>query len=183
MDHGENLWRYADLEVLRPNNMWAGLQTYEHFVDNIENLMASSIYMPFAMVLPATGEAVGSSSFMDVRMEHRSLEIGGTWIAAPYQRTFINPSAKLLMLIHAFENLGCIRVQFRTDLRNIQSQKAMEKLGCVKEGTMRQHTICYDGYQRSTVFYSILDSEWPAVKEKLLDRLVRIQLDNPSDLK
>jgi RimJ/RimL family protein N-acetyltransferase len=177
VDHAESLWRLADLDVLRPNNMWADLQTYERLVANIEGLMASTIHMPFAMVLQETGEAVGSSSFMDIRMEHKGLEIGGTWIGAPYQGTFVNPSAKFLMLSHAFENLGCIRVQLKTDLRNIQSQKAMEKLGCVKEGVLRQHTICYDGYQRSTVMYSILDSEWPEVRAKLEARISASKLD------
>ena len=171
LDHAEDLWANSDPAIRNPNNMWAGHTSFDSFADNVDSLVKSRIYMPFAMVLADTGEAIGSSSYLDIRLEHKALEVGGTWIARRYQQTFVNPEAKLMMLTHAFENLGCFRVQLKTDERNIQSQKAMEKLGCTREGVLRDHLICFDGYRRSSVMYSILDSEWPDVKRRLLERL------------
>ncbi len=108
---------------------------------------------------------------MDVRPAHRGLEIGYTWIARAYQGTRVNPECKYLLLRHAFEKLGAIRVQLKTDGRNLQSQHAIEKLGAVKEGVLRKHLILPDGYVRDTVMYSITDSEWPHVKSRLEARL------------
>ena len=123
------------------------------------------------MVLRDTGQAVGVSSYTDVRPEHRGLEIGGTWIGRTYQRTAVNPECKYLMLRHAFENLGAVRVQLKTDSRNTQSQRAIEKLGAQKEGVLRKHIILPDGYVRDTVMYSITVEEWPEVRVGLEDRL------------
>jgi len=95
------------------------------------------------------------------------LEIGGTWYAPAFQRTGVNTESKYLLLGHAFEDLGCLRVQFRTDVRNLRSQKAIERLGAASEGVLRDHMILPDGTVRSSVIYSILKDEWPAVKANL----------------
>ncbi|MFZ5911980.1 MAG: GNAT family N-acetyltransferase, partial [Chloroflexota bacterium] len=93
--------------------------------------------------------------------EHRGLEIGGTWYGRAFRRTAVNTESKYLLLRHAFETLGCIRVQFKADLRNVRSQQAIERIGAVKEGVLRNHIILPDGRLRDSVFYSILDTEWP----------------------
>jgi len=129
----------------------------------------------FAIVDKSREKPVGSTSFMDIRAENRGLEIGSTWLAPVDQGTAINPEAKLLLLTHAFEELSAIRVQFRTDSRNVQSQRAIEKLGAVRDGVFRHDTIMLDGYLRDSVFYSILAGEWPAVKSKLVDRLMALE--------
>lgn len=125
----------------------------------------------FAIRLRADGALVGSSSLLDFRPVHRGVEIGYTWIAKRWQRTFVNPEAKLLLLRHAFVDLDMVRVQLKTDARNHQSQAAMEKLGCVREGVLRKHMILPDGHIRDTVLYSITADEWPAVEARLQTRL------------
>ena len=169
--HLEALWRHVSPELFQYMNFWWWGSTLKEFSEVARAIIARPDLVTFAMVLAESGEPVGSSAYLDIRPEHRALEIGATWISPAYQATFVNPSAKLLMLSHAFEELGCIRVQFKTDARNVQSQGAMEKLGCNKEGVLRKHVICRDGYIRDSVFYSIVDSEWPEVKERLLARL------------
>jgi RimJ/RimL family protein N-acetyltransferase len=108
---------------------------------------------------------------MDIRPRNRGLEIGGTWYAVAHQRTAANTECKFLLLKHAFETLGCIRVQFKTDLRNERSQRAIERIGAVKEGVLRNHMIKPDGSLRHSVYYSIIDTEWPAVKQLLEAKL------------
>ena len=152
-------------------NFWWWGESFEEFASVARAIMNRPDLVTFAMVIAETGEPVGSSAYLEIRPEHKSLEIGATWVCKRFQQTFVNPSAKLLMLGHAFEDLGCIRVQFKTDARNIQSQRAMEKLGCKKEGVLRKHVICRDGYIRDSVYYSVIDSEWPDVKAQLLERL------------
>lgn len=127
--------------------------------------------IPFAIVLADTGEAVGSSSFISLRREHKSVEIGWTWLGAAWQGSGINTEAKFLMLQHAFGALQANRVEFRTDERNLRSQRALEKIGATREGCLRAHTIMPDGFVRNTVYYSITWQEWPAVKALLLSRM------------
>jgi len=141
------------------------------FREQIRGLTAGGGFCLFATVLKETGRAIGMTSYLDIRPEHRSLEIGFTWIGAQWHGTAVNPEAKWLLLEHAFEKLGAVRVQLKTDLRNLQSQKAIEKLGAVKEGVLRKHMTLPDGHIRDTVMYSITDEEWPAVKARLLARL------------
>ena len=103
------------------------------------------------------------------------LEIGGTWYGTEFQRTAVNTECKYLLLSHAFETLGAIRVQLKTDLRNERSQKAIERIGAKKEGILRNHMILPDGRYRHSVFYSILDTEWPEVKKNLLEMMDRYE--------
>jgi len=121
----------------------------------------------FAVIDTATGQAVGVTSLMDIRRGDRGLEIGGTWLTPRVWRSAVNSECKYLLLRHAFEVLGCIRVQLKTDSRNTRSQRAIERLGAVKEGVLRKHMILHDGYTRDTVMYSIVDDEWPVVKARL----------------
>ncbi len=125
----------------------------------------------FAVIHLPTGRAIGSTRYLDIRPEHRGLEIGGTWYGLAYQGTAVNPECKYLLMRHAFETLGAIRVQFKTDLRNERSQRALERLGLVKEGVLRDNIITPSGYVRSSVYYSVLAAEWPAMKARLEARL------------
>jgi len=141
---------------------------FERFIGEL--VVANSI-QPFVIRLRSSGCAIGSTSFMNIQPDARSLEIGMTWIQHQHRRTAVNPEAKLLLLEHAFERLHAIRVQLKTDKRNIASQGAIVKLGAVYEGTLRQHGIQRNGTIRDTVMFSILDSEWPHVRAMLLERL------------
>jgi RimJ/RimL family protein N-acetyltransferase len=169
--HFESLWKHSEPEMFQYMSFWWAAEDREQFFHMAAKAASKPGAVPLAMVLQESGEAVGSSTFFDIRPEHRSLEVGATWISPQFQRSFVNPEAKLLMLQHAFETLGCIRVQLKTDSRNIQSQRAMEKLGCKKEGVLRNHMILADGHYRDSVYYSIIESEWPQVKQSLLDRI------------
>lgn len=129
--------------------------------------------LPFTVILERTGRAIGATRYIDIRPVDRGVEIGGTWYAVDHQRTAVNTECKFLLLKHAFETLGCIRVQFKTDMRNEVSQRAIERLGAVKEGVFRNHMLLLDGTIRHSVYYSIIDSEWPKVKANLVQKLDR----------
>lgn len=130
-------------------------------------------YVAWATVDAATGRAVGSTRFGDIAPEHGRVEIGWTWIAPSHQRRATNTEAKLLQLTYAFDVLGATRVALKTDGRNLRSQAAIERLGAQREGALRRHMRMPDGFIRDTVYFSILDDEWPAVKARLEERLAR----------
>jgi RimJ/RimL family protein N-acetyltransferase len=123
--------------------------------------------LPFVAIHRASGRVAGATRYLNIMPYDRGLEIGGTWYGPEFQRTPVNTECKYLLLRHAFETLGCIRVQLKTDLRNERSQKAIERIGAVKEGVLRNHMILPDGHIRHSVFYSILDTEWPDVRKRL----------------
>jgi RimJ/RimL family protein N-acetyltransferase len=127
--------------------------------------------LPFAQVERAGGRVVGSTRLGSLEPRHRRAEIGWTWIAAPWQRTAINTEAKLLLLGHAFEALGCLRVELKTDARNARSRAAILRLGATEEGTLRRHMITEGGHVRDSVYFSILAEEWPRVRDALGARL------------
>jgi RimJ/RimL family protein N-acetyltransferase len=127
--------------------------------------------LPFATVLRGEGRAVGSTRFGSIDMANRHVEIGWTWIGCPWQRTIVNTEAKYLMLRHAFEDLRCLRVEFKTDVLNERSRKAILRLGAKEEGTFRNHIVTESGRIRDSVFYSIIEAEWPSVRERLERRL------------
>ncbi len=129
--------------------------------------------LPFATVDRATGRAVGSTRYMAIALEHLRLEIGWTWLAPAWQGTALNTEAKLLQLEHAFERVGCRRVEFKTDARNERSRAALEAIGARFEGIFRKHMIMADGRQRDSAYYSIVDDEWPQVRAGLQERLAR----------
>jgi RimJ/RimL family protein N-acetyltransferase len=127
----------------------------------------SRLDLPFVVVHLASGRVAGATRYLNISPEHRGLEIGGTWYGLEFQRTAVNTECKYLLLRHAFETLGCIRVQFKTDLRNERSQRAIERIGAKREGVLRNHMILPDGRFRDSVYFSITDTEWPEVKKRL----------------
>lgn len=128
--------------------------------------------LPFVVIHLGSGRIAGATRYLNIVPKDRGLEIGGTWYGLEFQRTPVNTECKYLLLRHAFETLGCIRVQLKTDLRNERSQKAIERIGAVKEGILRNHMILPDGRYRHSVFYSIIDTEWTAVKKRLEEMMV-----------
>ena len=129
--------------------------------------------LPFVVIHLASGRVAGATRYMNIMPKDRGLEVGGTWYGIEFQRTAVNTECKYLLFRHAFETLGCIRVQLKTDSRNERSQKAIERIGAIKEGVLRNHMILPDGYFRHSVFYSVLDSEWDVVKKRLEEMLAR----------
>jgi len=125
----------------------------------------------FATVEQNSGRAIGSTRFMNIDRVNRRVEIGSTWIAPPWQRTAVNTEAKYLMLRHAFEVWKCMRVELKTDALNTKSRNAILRIGAKEEGTLRRHLLTHTGRVRDTVYFSILDHEWPEVKAKLEARL------------
>ena len=170
-EHLAGLYEVADPAIFEFMMMWYAPSSLDDIKRNFEQIRKVPGILPFAMVSRESGNILGTSSFFDIRPEHGALEVGATWIGRDHQGTSVNPEAKLLMLSHAFESLGCIRVQLKTDARNMHSRRAMEKLGAKFEGILRQHMIRPDGFRRDSAYYSILDTEWPDVKRGLEMRL------------
>lgn len=127
--------------------------------------------IPFVTIERESGTVVGSTRFGNIDSANRKTEIGWTWINPRWQRTAINTEAKLLMLTHAFEVWKCIRVELKTDIKNKRSQEAMKRIGCVEEGVMRNHMITEHGRFRDSIYFSIIDTEWPTVKENIMSKL------------
>lgn len=142
------------------------------FVDNALEARAENEALPFAIVWKETGEPIGSTRFCAIRPANRSVEIGWTWITPEYQRTPANTEAKFLMLRHAFERWECVRVEFETAAENVRSREALARIGAVEEGVLRKHMLI-QGEPRDSVYFRILDTEWPTAKESLLTELDR----------
>jgi len=158
------LWRLVPYRVSTPDEM-------RGYIDSALEAQAAGTAIPFATVERVSGRVVGSTRFMNIDAANRRVEIGATWLAAPWQRTTINTEAKYLMLRHAFETWHCIRVELKTDALNQRSREAMLRIGAREEGTFRQHMVTWSGRLRDTVYFSILDSEWPGVKASLEAKL------------
>jgi len=139
----------------------------EAWLQRALSYQAAGTDVPFAVVDAASGKVAGTTRYFDIRRKHRSLEIGATWYGELYRGTKINAETKLLLLGHAFGALDALRVQFQTDSRNLRSQRAIERLGAVREGVLRQHKICSDGYVRDSVVYSVTAVDWVYVKERI----------------
>ena len=129
------------------------------------------VSLPFALVERGTGRLIGSTHYGNIDRTNHRVEIGWTWVGREWQRTAINTEAKYLLLKHAFETLGCIRVELKTDSLNERSRAAILRIGAREEGTFRNHMITASGRIRHTVYYSIVDSEWPSVKARIEARL------------
>jgi RimJ/RimL family protein N-acetyltransferase len=171
MKHAEDLHAAVDDRVFEFMPMRSAVQTPKEIRRYIEFQLSRSKVLVFAVIDKTTGKAIGSTSYMNIRCDHRGLEIGSTWITASARGTKINPSMKHLMIKHAFEELGAIRVELRTDARNARSRAAILKLGAVFEGTLRNHIIMPDGHFRDTVVYAIVPEQWPSIEQQLLDRI------------
>ena len=143
------------------------------WVRNLLNGQAAGTDLPFAVIHLASGCVAGATRYMEIRPAHRSLEIGGTWYGLEFQHTIVNTESKYLLLRYAFETLGTIRIQFKADVRNERSWRAIKRIGGKREGILRNHYILPNGVIRDSVFYSVIESEWPGVKEKLEEMLQR----------
>jgi RimJ/RimL family protein N-acetyltransferase len=137
-------------------------------------LQAAGLALPFTTVVREGNQVVGTTRYMNIDAANHRVEIGTTWIAKSWQRTFVNTHAKFLMLRHAFEALGCNAVELRTHRLNDQSRAAIERLGAKLDGILRQHMIMPDGHIRDTAVYSIIRDEWPAVKAGLERRMAEL---------
>jgi N-acetyltransferase len=158
------LWEKRTTTVPRPEG-------FEDYVRKALELQAAGLALPFATVVRDGDRVIGSTRYMNIDAANRRVEIGTTWIARSWQRSFVNTHAKFLMLRHAFEGLGCIAVELRTHRLNDQSRAAIERLGAKLDGILRQHMIMPDGHIRDTAVYSIARDEWPAVKGGLEKRM------------
>ncbi len=146
-------------------------ETMETEINRRLELYAAGTMVPFATIDRASGKAIGMTTFMNIKLANRKVEIGSTWLAQSFQATAINPEAKLLMLGYAFETLGCNAVELRTHEQNLQSRAAIEKLGAKLDGILRSDMVMANGSIRNTAVYSITKEEWPEVSQKLRFRL------------
>jgi RimJ/RimL family protein N-acetyltransferase len=160
----EDLWRWIPTSVRTAEEMSAYVQT-------ALKEQADGSALPFALIEKTSGRVIGSTRYGNIERVHHRLEIGWTWVAGAWQRTPINTEAKYLLLRHAFETLGCMRVELKTDSLNERSRAAIQRIGAREEGIFRNHMITSTGRVRHTVYYSIVDSEWPAVKAGLEGKL------------
>ena len=160
----EEIWRYIPYAVHSEDEMRA-------YVEAELAKQHAGLVVRFTTIAKAIAEPVGSTSYLNIDRQHRRLEIGGTWITPAWQRSPINTEAKYLQLRHAFETLGCIRVELKTDFLNAKSRAAILRLGAQQEGIFRHHMITESGRVRDTVYFSILADEWPAVKDNLERKL------------
>jgi len=156
----EALWRWIPTPVRTAEEMSAYIATA------LEE-QARGVSLPFAQIEKSSGRAIGCTRYGNIDRLHHRVEIGWTWVAPDWQRTGVNTETKYLLLRHAFETLGCIRVELKTDSLNEKSRNAILRIGAKEEGTFRNHMITASGRIRHTVYFSIVDSEWPAVKARL----------------
>ncbi|HEX9391980.1 MAG TPA: GNAT family protein [Usitatibacteraceae bacterium] len=154
------LWRWIPSPVTNAEEMRA-------YVELALDEQRRGVSLPFAIVDQAGGEVIGSTRYGNIELAHRRLEIGWTWLTPAFQRGPANTEAKRLLLTHAFETLGMHRVELKTDALNDKSRKAIARIGATQEGIFRRHLITASGRVRDTVYFSIIDSEWPAIKVRL----------------
>jgi RimJ/RimL family protein N-acetyltransferase len=159
-----DLWRWTTQVVRTPEEM-------AEYVRGALAGQAAGRALPFATVEKPSGRVAGSTRFAAIEPLHRRVEIGWTWLAPPWQRTVLNTEAKYLMLRHAFERWGCVRVEFKTDVLNMRSRQALLRIGAKEEGILRSHIITATGRVRDTVYFSVTASEWPAVRAALEAKL------------
>jgi len=179
MDHADALWEALSDRV---DEVWAFLggaekpasaADYRLLVERALELQALGTELPFAVIETASGKPIGTTRFLDISEAHRHLEIGWTWYAPQYWRSAVNTECKYILLRHAFEVMGCIRVQLRTDERNARSRAAIERIGGVLEGIIRKDRVLTDGRHRSSAQYSLLAEEWPQRKLWFESQLAR----------
>jgi RimJ/RimL family protein N-acetyltransferase len=160
----DDLWKWIPTPVRTPEEMTA-------YVQSALQDQAAGTALPFVLIEKSSGRIIGSTRYANIEREHHRLEIGWTWVARPWQRTAINTEAKYLLLHHAFETLKCMRVELKTDSLNERSRAAILRIGATQEGIFRNHMMTATGRIRHTVYFSIVDSEWPDVKARLETRL------------
>ncbi|HZI99267.1 MAG TPA: GNAT family protein [Gemmatimonadaceae bacterium] len=156
----EELWKWTRTFAHTPESM-------KEYVDEALSESANGAALPFVTIDKETGKVIGSTRFANFDAANRHVEIGWTWITPSYQRTYVNSEAKYLMLTHAFEVWMCARVELKTDVLNSKSRNAMLRMGATEEGALRKHVLAFNGRWRDTIYYSVLDTEWPEVKARL----------------
>jgi N-acetyltransferase len=172
LDHLEGLW-----EAAKPDGIWTYMATTVRSREEMEQMIVSAIQKREKgtdytfVVINQDNRIIGSTRYLDISQEHKSLEIGSTWYHPDVWRTRVNTECKYLLLRHAFESWQLRRIQLKTDSRNFRSQQAIERIGAVKEGTLRKDRKISGGYVRDTVFFSILQDEWRIVKKELARKL------------
>lgn len=159
-----SLWEWTPFRVTSPDEMMT-------YIQDALKAKAAGTALPYVTVDRASGRVVGSTRFMSIDEPNRHVEIGSTWISAPYQRTPVNTEAKYLMLRQAFETFGCLRVELKTDSLNRRSRDAIRRIGATEEGIFRNHMITWSGRMRHSVWFSIIDTEWLHVKANLEAKL------------
>ena len=159
-----SLWRWTTVQLTTPEQM-------RGYVETAMQWREQGTALPFATIEQTSGRVVGATRFANIDWPNRHGEIGWTFVARPWQRTAVNTEAKYLMLTYAFETLNFIRVELKTDALNTTSRNAILRIGAKEEGIFRNHMICADGRIRDSVYFSIIDSEWPGVKARLKERL------------
>jgi RimJ/RimL family protein N-acetyltransferase len=175
--HAPMLWEIAK-DHLQDLFQWIPykldtLENFREFNGLVLEEQKRGVSIAFATFEYQSNQIVGTTRFMNMDLANRKVEIGSTWIAPPWQRTPINTEAKYLMLGHAFEVWKCMRVELKTDALNQRSRQAILRLGAREEGTLRKHMLAWNGRQRDSVYFSILDTEWPEVKARLESKLGR----------
>jgi len=160
------IWRWTSVQIATPEEM-------RSYIEDALRSWESGAALPFATIDRVSGRVVGTTRYGNVDPANRKLEIGWTFVAPAWQRTRINTEAKYLMLRYAFETLGCIRVEFKTDALNQTSRRAIARIGAREEGTLRHHMICADGRYRDSVYFSVIEPEWPGAKAALESKLQR----------
>jgi len=163
-DNLEDIFRWIPYPMKSPED-------FQRLIDKGFTEQQRGESVVFATVERKSGRAIGSTRFMNIDRANRRVEIGSTWIAPAWQRTAVNTEAKYLMLRHAFEEWGCFRVELKTDALNEKSRNAILRIGAKEEGTLRRHVLTWTGRVRDSVYFSILDSEWPDVKGRLEARM------------
>ena len=157
----DELWRWTAATAATRDDM-------KLYVDAALADAAKGIALPFVTIDKASGKVIGSSRFGNIDAPNLKTEIGWTWITPAFQRSHVNSEAKLLMMTHAFEVWKCVRVELKTDVLNEKSRNAMKRIGCVEEEVFRKNMLVQRGRYRDSIYYSVLDTEWPAVKQRLL---------------
>lgn len=160
----EELWRISPDQITDREKM-------RKYVEEAISQYERGISLPFVTIEKTSGNVVGSTRFGNIAPKDKRVEIGWTWIAKDWQRTYVNTEAKLLMLTHAFETWKCNRVEFKTDMLNERSRNAILRLGAKQEGVFRRHIVCEGGRIRDSVYFSIINDEWPDVKKGLEEKL------------
>jgi RimJ/RimL family protein N-acetyltransferase len=159
-----DLWKWIPFQVLDSDAMMRYIRTALAEQER-------GVSLPFATIEKSSGKVIGSTRYLNIDMPNKRVEIGSTWIGAPWQRTAINTEAKYLMMRQAFETLGCNRVEWKTDSLNTKSRNAISRLGAKQEGIFRQHIVTWSGRLRDTVYFSVIAPEWPEIKANLEARL------------
>lgn len=162
----DEIWRWLPWRIDTPDEMRA-------FMQQVINMSAEGSAYAFATLYKPDNRVVGTSRYLSIDHANHRLEIGATLISPEWQRSVINTEAKYLMLRHAFETLGCLRMEFKTDSLNTKSRNALLRLGATEEGIFRNHIVCWNGRIRHSAYYSITDDDWPSVKANLEAKLVR----------